>query len=219
MNVYVLRADGTNLFKVGHTNRNVEARASDLQTGCPYLLLIHKVLSGDTELEQDIRRELRGFESDGGNEWYDVDVDTIDSIIEEMSGQKFAGNNDEKIRHFIRNFTHPNLHSDEAVVRDMAKTHASFIHAADVVYGKNISNETFSGPGYVEVDLGIEVAVDSPFGKAIDSVREKHGLGDSEAVSYLFSHIMMNMFFERYSYLDDILRERRRIRRKHKVKK
>lgn len=68
--VYVLRAKGTNMVKIGFTAGDVEERRRALQTGCPHELVVELTFAGTMEDERRahmIHRERRGV-----GEWFDL---------------------------------------------------------------------------------------------------------------------------------------------------
>ena len=73
--VYVLRAKGTNLVKIGFTAGDVEERRRALQTGCPHELVVELTFAGTMEDERRahvIHRARRGV-----GEWFDLSEDQV----------------------------------------------------------------------------------------------------------------------------------------------
>lgn len=66
--IYVLRTKGASFIKVGHTNSAIEERMGSIQTGCPYVLELIHVESGDIKRERWIHDYLKKFRASG--EWF-----------------------------------------------------------------------------------------------------------------------------------------------------
>lgn len=70
MTVYVVRAKGTDLYKVGYTSGSAKERIASMQTGCPYDLEVVCELDGGRKAEQALHAVLTDFRSSG--EWFDA---------------------------------------------------------------------------------------------------------------------------------------------------
>jgi hypothetical protein len=51
--IYIINAMGTDLYKIGFTDGNIEKRLASLQTGCPDKLTITATLDGDETSEAE----------------------------------------------------------------------------------------------------------------------------------------------------------------------
>ena len=52
--IYLINAEGTDLYKIGFTNQNSNNRMKVLQTGCPYKLKLIDVFNGGLAIEKEI---------------------------------------------------------------------------------------------------------------------------------------------------------------------
>jgi hypothetical protein len=68
--VYVLRAKGTNLVKIGFTAGDVEERRRALQTGCPHELVVELTFAGTMEDER--RAHERWTDRRRVGEWFEL---------------------------------------------------------------------------------------------------------------------------------------------------
>lgn len=73
--IYVIRADNTNLYKIGFTDRDYEKRLNELQTGCPHDLTLVLWLDGTQEEERSLHDKLNGFRFK--REWFELDFNSI----------------------------------------------------------------------------------------------------------------------------------------------
>jgi hypothetical protein len=90
MKVYVARAEGKNLWKVGQTTGKVESRISSLQTGCPYTLEIYEVLhSNEAWNYEKVMHEIleRNSIEDMKGEWFRTTQYRMDRAIKQTKLQ------------------------------------------------------------------------------------------------------------------------------------
>lgn len=73
--VYVLRAKGTNLCKIGFTAGDVEERRRALQTGCPHELVVELTFEGTVEDERRAHATHRERRRVG--EWFELTEDLV----------------------------------------------------------------------------------------------------------------------------------------------
>jgi hypothetical protein len=73
--VYVLRAKGTNLVKIGFTGGDVEERRRALQTGCPHELVVELAFAGTMEDERRAHALHHGQRLVG--EWFQLAADEV----------------------------------------------------------------------------------------------------------------------------------------------
>ena len=73
--VYVLRAKGTNLVKIGFTTGDVEERRRALQTGCPHELVVELVFAGTMEDER--RAHERWADRRRVGEWFELTASEV----------------------------------------------------------------------------------------------------------------------------------------------
>jgi len=81
--VYVLKAQGKDLFKIGYTTGNPVDRLKTLQTGCPFRLQLHRVLERPdaADLEKQLHAEFADERTHG--EWFAIEAQQLDK---RMSG-------------------------------------------------------------------------------------------------------------------------------------
>jgi hypothetical protein len=71
--VYFIEAIGVDLLKIGHTDRDVETRLRELQTGNPHTLRIAAMMQGDTATERSLHEQYKHLRVNG--EWFKVDAE------------------------------------------------------------------------------------------------------------------------------------------------
>lgn len=79
--VYVLRAKGTNFYKIGRTEQSIENRVRSLQTGCPYKIeILHRIETNyPLNMERAFHDYLDGCQTVG--EWFDIDEDILGNML------------------------------------------------------------------------------------------------------------------------------------------
>ena len=80
--IYLIRAEKTNLYKIGYTAGKVESRVKGLQTGCPYKISIIRELTGDQAKEKRLHNIFSEFRKEG--EWFEFNKETLDEVEKEM---------------------------------------------------------------------------------------------------------------------------------------
>lgn len=73
--LYFIRAEGTDLFKIGITSASIESRISQLRTGCPYPLSVYAYVDYATRAEAEavekrLHAALSSWNSNG--EWFRI---------------------------------------------------------------------------------------------------------------------------------------------------
>lgn len=81
--VYVLRAKGTNLVKIGFTAGDVEERRRALQTGCPHELVVELTFAGTMEDER--RAHAIHHEQRLVGEWFQLDPSQVSGLASRVS--------------------------------------------------------------------------------------------------------------------------------------
>lgn len=78
--VYIIRAKGTDSFKIGRTAGDPRKRMASLQVGCPHELEIFYVIETKDEawLEQAMHKKLEEFR--GVGEWFDINSNKMMEI-------------------------------------------------------------------------------------------------------------------------------------------
>tara|TARA_Y100001938_G_C7914686_1_gene341359 strand:- start:92 stop:673 length:582 start_codon:yes stop_codon:yes gene_type:complete len=78
--IYLIKAEETNLYKIGYTEGIVENRMKALQTGCPYKLKLAKKIKGGIGLEKMLHEKYKLTRKEG--EWFEFR--NINPVIEYM---------------------------------------------------------------------------------------------------------------------------------------
>lgn len=118
MTVYAIRAHETNLYKIGYTSGDVAKRLGQLQTGCPHSLEIYRILkSANRDIEKTILEGLSDFKTDGGEEWYDIDEDTLNKTLDISENSK-DNKNDKELEFHKWIYEEP---SDEDIENEIAR--------------------------------------------------------------------------------------------------
>ena len=79
MSVYLVRALGTNLYKIGRS-KLVAERIRQMQPGCPHRLHVIRDIVGDDDVEARIQQHCAPFHYRG--EWYEFE--TVGSAVTEF---------------------------------------------------------------------------------------------------------------------------------------
>lgn len=72
--IYIIEAVGTDRVKIGHTKKTVESRLAQLQTGCPYPLLIVVTFPGSVRDERAMHERFATARVGCNVEWFVVDT-------------------------------------------------------------------------------------------------------------------------------------------------
>lgn len=83
--IYVYRARGTNLYKIGYTARKASERLKEWQAGCPYTLDLVGTTEGTLSDEKNLHSRLRRlgyWKSDAaGQEWFLLPEEKVEQIL------------------------------------------------------------------------------------------------------------------------------------------
>ena len=82
--IYVIRAGNTNHYKIGYTERPIEERLKENQTGSPDKLSVVFACDGDELKEQAIHADLIQFRTNGGTEWFCLNESQIENLKERL---------------------------------------------------------------------------------------------------------------------------------------
>jgi hypothetical protein len=104
--VYLVRADGTNMYKVG-TSKDVDSRINGIKTGCPYELTLIKTIDGGIGTENHLHENFKDFRKKG--EWFEfkniepviVYMTMIDNIDKDMLPLLYILNNTGLLQRFF----------------------------------------------------------------------------------------------------------------------
>ena len=90
--IYLINAEGTDLYKIGFTNQNSNNRMKVLQTGCPYKLKLIDVFNGGLAIEKEIHNTYKKVRKQG--EWFEFkNIEAVVSFIKEKTSDKNYINN------------------------------------------------------------------------------------------------------------------------------
>ena len=90
--IYLINAEGTDLYKIGFTNQNPNNRMKVLQTGCPYKLKLIDVFNGGLAIEKEIHNTYKKVRKQG--EWFEFkNIEAVVSFIKEKTSDKNYLNN------------------------------------------------------------------------------------------------------------------------------
>lgn len=119
--VYLFRAVGTDLYKIGRTT-DVIARKNQLQTGCPHVLELVGIIEGDAgRIEHEMHEMFAEFRRSG--EWFEVVESTLlyrlfsPTHDRDDRALQFIIQNATDIRAFVEATTIYNNHSRAPVLR------------------------------------------------------------------------------------------------------
>ncbi len=78
--VYVIRAVGTDFYKIGYTGGSIEARIRQLAPGCPHELMVFCRIEGGRALETELHKRLGEFRV--RNEWFWLSGDKVQFLLD-----------------------------------------------------------------------------------------------------------------------------------------
>ena len=81
--VYIVRAVGTNYYKIGHTSRPIRHRLSELQNGNPLDLVLVASWSADEEAEREMHSLFAPYHTRG--EWFELSAAEVLPCISEIT--------------------------------------------------------------------------------------------------------------------------------------
>ncbi len=83
--IYVYRARGTDLYKIGYTARSAEDRVKEWQAGCPYPLdligTIKGTLTQEKRLHGQLKRQGKWKSEAAGVEWFVLNDEDVEQIL------------------------------------------------------------------------------------------------------------------------------------------
>ena len=80
--IYLVKAEGTNLYKIGYTDGKAEKRVKTMQTGCPHKLSIIEEAFGDMDKEKFLHNTFSEQRKQG--EWFEFDDDLIQKVVDKI---------------------------------------------------------------------------------------------------------------------------------------
>ena len=89
--IYLIKAEETNLYKIGYTAGTTESRIKTMQTGCPYELSIIKEVDGSLEKEKWLHKTFKKYRKQG--EWFEFDQEILEEVYEKISKKYKSKNN------------------------------------------------------------------------------------------------------------------------------
>tara|TARA_R110000823_G_scaffold187859_1_gene320001 strand:+ start:753 stop:1256 length:504 start_codon:yes stop_codon:yes gene_type:complete len=81
--VYLIKAENTDLYKIGYTEGRIKDRVKGLQTGCPHMLSIIEQCSGSIAHEQHLHQVFEDNRTHG--EWFEFNEETLKKVIDTMT--------------------------------------------------------------------------------------------------------------------------------------
>ena len=81
--IYLIKAENTDLYKIGYTDSGVKSRVKALQTGCPHVLSIVEQCSGSIAHEQHLHQVFEDNRKHG--EWFEFDKEVLEKVIDTMT--------------------------------------------------------------------------------------------------------------------------------------
>jgi hypothetical protein len=81
--IYLIKAENTDLYKIGYTEGRVKDRLKALQTGCPHILSIVEQCSGSIAHEKHLHKVFEDNRTHG--EWFKFDKETLTKVIDTMT--------------------------------------------------------------------------------------------------------------------------------------
>ena len=76
--IYLVKAEETNLYKIGYTAGTAEARIKSMQTGCPHKLHLVEEVEGCLEKEKWLHEFFSKNRKQG--EWFEFDEKTVEKV-------------------------------------------------------------------------------------------------------------------------------------------
>ncbi len=78
--IYVIKAMGTNFYKIGFTGGSVQQRYKAISANCPLELTIFCTMEGGHTTEKELHRKLMAFHV--RNEWFSLTTDEVHSLLD-----------------------------------------------------------------------------------------------------------------------------------------
>lgn len=156
MSIYIIRAIGTNMFKVGYTAGDPEKRLSQLQTGCPHKLEIYRIIDGaGREVEKQIADDLTDFSANGGGEWFVIAPFVLDRRLERFT----APERDISVEEFGRlewEWAHrPPGEKDSDIVNEMAELLVEWGKWHESGDAETIKKEDYSSEEWMSIPIDL----------------------------------------------------------------
>tara|TARA_R100000664_G_scaffold10429_2_gene17233 strand:+ start:1183 stop:1680 length:498 start_codon:yes stop_codon:yes gene_type:complete len=80
--IYLVKAEETNLYKIGYTKGQVKNRVKGLQTSCPHKLSIVKEVDGSLSKERQLHEIFAENRQQG--EWFKFNEKTLEKVFDTM---------------------------------------------------------------------------------------------------------------------------------------
>lgn len=80
--IYLIKAEETNLYKIGYTSGTAKSRIKTLQTGCPYKLCVVEEVDGSLEKERWLHKTFSKNRKQG--EWFEFNEEDLEKVCEKI---------------------------------------------------------------------------------------------------------------------------------------
>ncbi len=81
--IYLVKAEGTNLYKIGYTGGKVRNRVKSMQTGCPHKLSVIKKVEGSKYREKLLHEAFSSKQRQG--EWFEFNDENLEEVSIRMT--------------------------------------------------------------------------------------------------------------------------------------
>jgi len=214
MTVYIVRAIGTNMFKVGYTVGDVEKRLRELQTGCPNRLEVYHIFRGAGRgMEKEISTDLSDFTADGGSEWFSISSSVLDSRLKMFTIP--SGASDEEVGEGSNDWIYrPANGRDDSIVNEIAQ-----LQHRKKAWQNRSSNDEIRSKSYSDEEIDKMFKFLGGRGRdglieTIQELADKNDLDFDQAVRKAACLTAFSQCRKRIDYLEEILTERVLARKK-----
>lgn len=84
--LYLIRAQGTDFYKIGFTSGDITKRLKSLQTSSPHKLAVIILNKNGTRKDENfLHRLLSQYKTDSNNEWFKLSNELVDLITRQFS--------------------------------------------------------------------------------------------------------------------------------------
>tara|TARA_R100001510_G_scaffold51952_1_gene52258 strand:+ start:315 stop:827 length:513 start_codon:yes stop_codon:yes gene_type:complete len=98
--IYLIKAEETNLYKIGYTAGSPKTRMESLQTGCPHKLVLFEHMNGSIEKEKWLHETFKEYRKQG--EWFEFDDVILKKVCKKMLEKRTSSKSEtEKTRDML----------------------------------------------------------------------------------------------------------------------